>query len=1025
MTTYTGTAADNAWDLIAPGTFTLDGLAGVDTLNLGTSLRSAYKITKAADGGVHIDSISGASALHATLYNMEILTFNSKADVVDLRTYFGTAVPPTVSITDTLVGTAIGNVTYNLAFSVAVTGLTASDFTVSNGSVVSVSGSGAGYSVVVALDGEAALQRLDMVVDASNNANAVATSAPLVAIDTRAPTVAITDNTPGTATGNVIYSLSFSEAVKGLAASGFTVSNGSVLSVTGSGASYSVTVTPAANTEGNMGLSLNAGAVTDLPGNAIAAATIAAAQPVDTKAPTVTITDNTAGTATGNVSYALAFSEAVSGLTAGGITVTNGSVVSVAGSGASYTVVVAPAANTEGSMGLSLNAHAVTDLPGNAIASAMAAAAQAIDTKPPTVSSYSPTVGATGIDVGSNLALSFSEPVALGSGTVLLKAADGSTVASYDAASSANLSVSGNTLTVNPSADLAYSTAYTLSLAPGTVKDLAGNSFAGTTGYTFSTIAAINHAPTGTVTIAGTALQGQPLTASHTLVDPDGLGTVHYQWLADGAAIDGATAGTLVLAEAQVGKVITAVASYVDGHGTAEAVASSPTVAVVNVNDPPSGAVTVTGTALQGQTLSASNKLSDADGLGTVHYQWNADGQAIAGATATTLVLAEAQVGKAITVVASYIDGHGTAETVSSSASVAVVNVNDPPTGVVTITGTALKGQALGVSNTLADADGLGTLHYQWDAEGAAIPGATGSTLLLGDALLGHSITVAASYTDGHGTPESVSSAALYVNTAPSGQVTLSGTPTVGSTLTAANTLSDADGLGPVHYQWLADGSAIAGATGSSLVLGSAQLAQAISVAASYLDGHGTAESVASGATMVQAASALNVAPAAQSVVSALSIMPTGAAVPTELALALNSNNAGTDALVLSQAGNATTPTALNATVGELKLAADLSAQGHGATGESFSLYVDKSLAVDGFWVQTAAGDWVNLASAPFGGDTVIEGNKIRLDFTVADGSVYDANTLADHLEVDGVVGNVPLTLLGHPADIPPGGFHF
>ena len=151
MATYTGTTGNDSWNLITPGTFTLDGLAGVDTLNLGTSLRSSYTITQATDGSVHIDSISGASgALHATLYNMEILTFKSGTDVLDLRTYFGAKVPPTVAITDTVVGTAIGNVTYNLAFSAAVTGLTASDFTVSNGSVVSVSGSGTAYSVIVA-----------------------------------------------------------------------------------------------------------------------------------------------------------------------------------------------------------------------------------------------------------------------------------------------------------------------------------------------------------------------------------------------------------------------------------------------------------------------------------------------------------------------------------------------------------------------------------------------------------------------------------------------------------------------------------------------------------------------------------------------------------------------------------------------------------------------------------------------------------------------------------------------------------
>jgi hypothetical protein len=47
-------------------------------------------------------------------------------------------------------------------------------------------------------------------------------------------------------------------------------------------------------------------------------------------------------------------------------------------------------------------------------------------------------------------------------------------------------------------------------------------------------------------------------------------------------------------------------------------------------------------------------------------YQWNADGVAIAGATASTYTLAATDVGQAITVTASYTDGEGTAETVTS-----------------------------------------------------------------------------------------------------------------------------------------------------------------------------------------------------------------------------------------------------------------------------------------------------------------------------------------------------------------------
>ena len=43
-------------------------------------------------------------------------------------------------------------------------------------------------------------------------------------------------------------------------------------------------------------------------------------------------------------------------------------------------------------------------------------------------------------------------------------------------------------------------------------------------------------------------------------------------------------------------------------------------------NNPPSGSATITGTAQIGQTLTVANTLADADGLGTITYQWNRDG---------------------------------------------------------------------------------------------------------------------------------------------------------------------------------------------------------------------------------------------------------------------------------------------------------------------------------------------------------------------------------------------------------------
>ena len=356
---------------------------------------------------------------------------------------------------------------------------------------------------------------------------------------------------------------------------------------------------------------------------------------------------------------------------------------------------------------------------------------------------------------------------------------------------------------------------------------------------------------TGGVSLSGAATQGQTLTAANTLADADGLGTIRYQWKSDGANISGATGSTFTLGQAQVGHTITVTGSYTDGHGFAESATSSGTSSVANVNDAPTGSVAISGAATQGQTLTASNTLADADGLGAISYQWRSDGTNISGATGSTLTLAHAQAGHVITVAASYTDGFGAAESVSSAGTAAVTGVNSAPTGSVTISGAATQGQTLTASNTLADADGLGTIGYQWKSDGTNISGATGATITLGQAQVGHLITVAASYTDGGATAESVSSATTLavanVNDAPTGLPTVSGSAVAGSTLTVdASGIADADGLGVFSYAWKADGAAISGATGTAFTLGSAQVGHLITVTASYIDGGATAESVTS-----------------------------------------------------------------------------------------------------------------------------------------------------------------------------------
>ena len=285
-------------------------------------------------------------------------------------------------------------------------------------------------------------------------------------------------------------------------------------------------------------------------------------------------------------------------------------------------------------------------------------------------------------------------------------------------------------------------------------------------------VAAVNDAPVGLVTIDNmTPAAGDTLTASNTLADADGLsGPISYQWYFDGVAIGGATGNTYTTVPADVGGVITVVASYTDDQGTFESVTSAATAVVTNMNNLPTGSVTISGTPTEDQILTAANTLADADGIGVVSYQWQRDGVDIVGATGTTYTLGDLDVGTTITVVAGYTDGGGTNESVTSAGVGPIANVNDAPTTApVTLaliaedSWTRLITQAELLANA-ADADG-----DSLTAVGLSISSGNGTLVDNGDGTWTYTpaqndnTAVNFSYTIGDGTVDVAASATLDI----------------------------------------------------------------------------------------------------------------------------------------------------------------------------------------------------------------------------------------------------------------------
>ena len=156
----------------------------------------------------------------------------------------------------------------------------------------------------------------------------------------------------------------------------------------------------------------------------------------------------------------------------------------------------------------------------------------------------------------------------------------------------------------------------------------------------------------------------------------------------------------------------------------------------------------------------------------------------------------------------------------------------------------------------IADADGLSSVQYeyQWLADDTEIAGATSLTYTLVDADEGKAIKVEASFTDDEGNNETLTSgatdavaAAPTPNSPATGAPTINGTAQVGQTLTADTSgITDADGLANAtfSYQWLADDSEIAGASGLTYTLTDSEESKAITVQVSFTDDAGNEENV-------------------------------------------------------------------------------------------------------------------------------------------------------------------------------------
>ena len=330
----------------------------------------------------------------------------------------------------------------------------------------------------------------------------------------------------------------------------------------------------------------------------------------------------------------------------------------------------------------------------------------------------------------------------------------------------------------------------------------------------------------------GPVISGEPQVGAVLSVDTPGSFlpagadvTLTTQWFADGVLIEGATGDTFTVTGDQVGQSITAKQTGTTPSGL-QAKQTPASNAVGPIEPPPLAEVTppsIAGTPQVGQTLTGTPAtFNDTTDAVTVTNQWLADGEVIEGATDVTLDLAEEQLDADITF-RSTAAREGSDPVVSESEPVGPVLRADIPIAVDAdpiIEGTAKVGETLTGTPATFTGDTEGEPTNQWLANGEAIDGETGLTLDLTAEQAGQVITFRSTQA-GIGGPLSATSAPtaavqalLEVDDVP----TIVGDAEVGQTLTGTpGTFTGSPDA--VTNQWLADGEAIDGEAGTTLVL--------------------------------------------------------------------------------------------------------------------------------------------------------------------------------------------------------------
>ncbi len=155
------------------------------------------------------------------------------------------------------------------------------------------------------------------------------------------------------------------------------------------------------------------------------------------------------------------------------------------------------------------------------------------DINPPTVSSFSPADGASGVSPTANLVIVFSETVTAvaAKNIIIKKSSDDSTIETIVANNTGLVTVSGATVTINPAATLSSAVGYYVQVDSGAFKDAANLNYAGiANSTTWNFIIADASAPSVSLTLPtnGVIISGSAIGMSATASDDVAVAGVRF-----------------------------------------------------------------------------------------------------------------------------------------------------------------------------------------------------------------------------------------------------------------------------------------------------------------------------------------------------------------------------------------------------------------------------------------------------------------------------------------------------------------